>query len=148
MPFGEKYSFNIFCLSEVSLRGNIHVTLKHFLRRNRRMISLSEQVTEISGGKPELDNIKLATRCRFFSRGGWLNMRRNHGGCGGCGTFFRDLHISRSKWKILFRCEAYLSTSRDSHAFDTQISWEWETASTLQGSHTFTSGCVFRHFLL
>lgn len=70
MSFGEKYSFNIFCLSEVSLRGNIHVTLKHFLRRNRRMISLSEQVTEISGGKPELGNIKLATRCRFFSRGG------------------------------------------------------------------------------
>lgn len=34
---------------------------------------------------------------------------------------FSDLHISRSKCKILYRCEAYLSTSRDSHAFETRI---------------------------
>lgn len=69
MPFGEKYSFNIFSLSEASLRGNIHVTLKLFLRRNR-VKPLPEQVTATRDGKPELDNIKLATRCRVFSRGG------------------------------------------------------------------------------
>lgn len=61
--------FNTFYLSEVSLRGNM--MLKHFLRKNTAAtrISLSEKVTEISGGKLKPDDIKRATRCHFFSCG-------------------------------------------------------------------------------
>lgn len=58
--------YNVFYLSEVSLRDK--VMLKHFLRKNTAAtrISLSEKVTEISGEKPKLDNTKRATRCHFF----------------------------------------------------------------------------------
>lgn len=137
-------SFNIFSLSEMSLRGNIHVALKHFLRRNR-MKPLPEQVTEISDGKPELDNIKLATRCRVFFT-------------------WRMTKHEKKPWRMWWMWYIFqTSTSPDQSgrsSSDVKLIWAhlgtamplkpdrmrmW-LCLTLQCNHTSISGCVFRHF--